>query len=350
MAKGGSRPQCRSFHTTQPLPERRRPRFASIKASDMGLISSSSGNQPSRGNLRPYDEKDKAALAQNYTPEQMRVIEEGEAAIDVKDIERQGRFRTDPYRLQYLDDLSVIRPVVDSRIKEDSTIPLNARWMDEDERMDEVAQWMTEQHSEYIANKSMSPAEASEKGVAQGEPSFKPSRLDFMKFVENSTSMTGGGKRGSTTIAPALPKIPSMKGQYQTKEGMDPRDPDGKWTLLRRQTGMSLDTIFSLKRKVLVTHRVVNQTRLGKIQSTYMLAIAGDGNGRLGIGEGKGIEIDDARQKAYQAAMRSMKPIPRYEDRTIYGEVEGKVAACEVRLMNRPPGIFYEVHSSHAEN
>jgi small subunit ribosomal protein S5 len=33
-----------------------------------------------------------------------------------------------------------------------------------------------------------------------------------------------------------------------------------------------------------------------------------------------------------------MRPIPRYEERTIYGEVEGKVAASVVQLKGKPPG------------
>jgi Ribosomal protein S5, N-terminal domain len=69
-----------------------------------------------------------------------------------------------------------------------------------------------------------------------------------------------------------------------------------------------------------------------------VLAVAGDGRGRLGIGEGKALEHDDATMKAYQAAIRNMRPIPRYEERTIYGEVEGKVGACEVQLKSKPPG------------
>ena len=81
----------------------------------MGLVSSQSSNSAGHGGLRPYDDKEKAELAKMYTPEQLRAIEEGEAAIDLADLVRQGRFRVDPYRLPYLDDLSTIRPVVDKK-------------------------------------------------------------------------------------------------------------------------------------------------------------------------------------------------------------------------------------------
>jgi len=71
----------------------------------------------------------------------------------------------------------------------------------------------------------------------------------------------------------------------------------------------------------------------------YVLAVAGNGNGRLGIGEAKGQEIEETQTNARIAAILSMQPIPRYEDRTIFGEVEGKVSAVEVKLMSRPPGF-----------
>jgi small subunit ribosomal protein S5 len=302
----------------------------------MGLVSSQSSNHAGHCGLRPYDDKDKAELAKMYTPEQIRAIEEGEAAIDLADLERQGRFRVDPYRLPYLDDLSTIQPVVDKKVREVGTIPENARWLDPEEQIDEVATWINQQQEDYYRNTPLSPNQTPSNSDAVDEP--KPSRLDFMKFMEESTFMTGGGKRGSGIVAPALPKIPSMKGQYQSQADSDPRDPDGKYDRLRKQTGLSLDEILNLKMKKLVSHFVTNQTRLGKIQSFYVLAVAGDGNGRLGIGEGKALESGDAITKAYQAAIRNMRPIPRYEGRTIYGEVEGKVAASVVQLKSKPPG------------
>jgi small subunit ribosomal protein S5 len=343
MPKRPIQSQSRNFHASQYLPERRRPRFASIKASEMGLVSSQSSNGGGHGGLRPYEDKDKAELAKMYTPEQLRAIEEGEAAIDLTDLERQGRFRVDPYRLPYLDDLSTIQPVVDRKVREVGTIPENARWLDPEEQIDEVASWINQQQEDYYQTTPLSANQTPSNSDVIVKP--KPSRLDFMKFMEESTFMTGGGKRGSGIVAPALPKIPSMKGQYQTQADSDPRDPDGKYNRLRKQTGLSLDDILSLKLKKLVSHFVTNQTRLGKIQHFYVLSVAGDGKGRLGIGEGKALESGDAIMKAHQAAIRNMRPIPRYEGRTIYGEVEGKVAASVVQLKGKPPGT---VISSYA--
>ena len=61
-------------------------------------------------------------------------------------------------------------------------------------------------------------------------------------------------------------------------------------------------------------------------------------DGMVGIGEGKAAEDEDGRRQAMMNAIRNMKPIPRYEERTIYGEVEGKVGASIVKLSSRPPG------------
>jgi len=125
-------------------------------------------------------------------------------------------------------------------------------------------------------------------------------------------------------------RIPGV--QYSNEEE------DPHMTRLCQQTGMTRDQIRRIRVKNLVSHRVVNQTRMGKIQSLYYLTIAGNQDGMLGIGEGKAAEDEDGRRQAMMNAIRNMKPIPRYEERTIYGDVEAKVGASVVQLSARPPG------------
>lgn len=314
--------QCRDFSTTQPLPGRRRPRFASVKAEDMGLVSQTPTNQA----LKSYTKKDEQNLSKRYTPDQMRVIAAGEEAIDIEDIRSHGVIRNDPYAFKYLDDFSVLRPTLDKIPKPASTVPKGARWLNETERFDQVNQWL---------------GKMTEEKELQGltEPNAVPiTRLDLQKFIDETPSMTGGGKFGSDVLAPPLPKVPSMIGMYQNSTLVDPRDPTGMFDKVRRQTGLSLDDIMSLHVKNIVAHRVVNMTRLGRIQSFYSLSIAGNGKGMLGIGEGKSAEMVDSLNQSRMAAIKNMKPIPRYEDRTIYGDVEAKVSAVRVQLMSRPPG------------
>jgi small subunit ribosomal protein S5 len=90
--------------------------------------------------------------------------------------------------------------------------------------------------------------------------------------------------------------------------------------------------------KTLVTHSVTNQTRMGKIRSMYYLTIAGNGDGLLGVGEGKSVEPEEGRKQSVMSAIRNMRPVPRYENRTIFGDLEMKVGATKVQLFSRPPG------------
>ena len=103
----------RQFHASTPSQARKRP-FPSIKASDL--------EQPQ---FRPYTAREKQLLALKYTPEQLKIVEAGEEAISAQDMAQQGRMRTDPLRIKYLDDFATSRPVLDR--------PLEAKDMEVDE-------------------------------------------------------------------------------------------------------------------------------------------------------------------------------------------------------------------------
>lgn len=105
-----------------------------------------------------------------------------------------------------------------------------------------------------------------------------------------------------------------------------------------RKTGFSEEQLGRFRHRVLVSHRVVNMTHMGKISKIYSLVVAGNGNGLVGIGEGKATEFEDSQRMATYVAMRNLEPIPRYEGRTIFGDVEVKVGAVELGLYSRPPG------------
>ncbi|PUU79506.1 hypothetical protein B9Z19DRAFT_1114416 [Tuber borchii] len=105
------------------------------------------------------------------------------------------------------------------------------------------------------------------------------------------------------------------------------------------RTGFSVAEIRRLRTKILASHSVVNQTHMGKIRRIYCLAVAGNGNGLVGIGEGKSVEHSEAQRIATYMAVRNMMPVPRYEDRTIFGNLDIKVGAVELKLFSRPPGF-----------
>ncbi|KAG6010280.1 hypothetical protein E4U21_007329 [Claviceps maximensis] len=150
-----------------------------------------------------------------------------------------------------------------------------------------------------------------------------------------------GINRAYSAEAAELGKVPGVEGLY--KSAADPedegQDDGGHYQEIKRLTGMTLKDIQSIYRKVLVTRWVSNQTRLGKVRSTSVVAIAGNGDGRLGLGIAKSTEAGLAAETAQLLAIRNMKPIRRYENRTIYGNSKAKVSGTVVELFTRPPGF-----------
>lgn len=181
-------------------------------------------------------------------------------------------------------------------------------------------------------------------GTRQPEKQLPNDTMAIYKYLAERNSMTGFDG-GDSALAPGLPrKVPGVAGLYRQEE--DPEDaaldPEGAYQELRRQTGMTTKTItniFAASAKILVRRYVSNQTRLGKIRSTYVLAIAGNKDGRLGMGEAKSVDSEIAVKKAKLAAIKNMLPVRRYEKRTIYGNVEAKVGGTIVQLYSRPPGM-----------
>ncbi len=143
---------------------------------------------------------------------------------------------------------------------------------------------------------------------------------------------------GEANLDGKILKLPSVEpeGSMQSKGRIEEATP----ALLRlmQMTGFTRDQINALRVKSIIDHRVVNQTRLGKIGKMYYLSVAGNGNGLIGIGEGKSEEPSEARLQSQYRAIRNMQPILRYEGRTIFGDVKGKVSATELELYSRPPG------------
>ena len=159
-----------------------------------------------------------------------------------------------------------------------------------------------------------------------------------------------GVSRAYSAEAAELGKVPGVEGLY--KSAADPedegQDDGGHYQEIKRLTGLTLKDIQSIYRKVLVTRWVSNQTRLGKVRSTSVVAIAGNGNGRLGLGIAKSTEAGLAAETAQLLAIRNMKPIRRYEKRTIFGNVKAKVSGTVVEMFTRPPGKPLVLVPQHA--
>lgn len=331
-----------------------------------------------------YTDAELEHLSTRYSPKQIAALKAGEAAIDPRDLTVQGRLRTDPFQIPYIDDFAETQPIIDKRAKnKDAPDPL-ARFMNIDEFTQDLiewseqfpegevtgtlktladfvpaefkatpeAQWPGEVREEahkafqaYLKGEVAKQAALSKEGSeGKWNTSGGPTDADILQYILERSGMTDKGREPNSSLALALPnKVPGVEGRY--KAAIDPEDNGlddiGVFQDLKRRTGMKVRDILNLKTKQLVSRSVSNQTRLGKIRRASIIYIAGNGNGWLGLGEAKSTEPTIASMKARQLAIRNMQPIRRYEDRTIYGSVTSKVSGTVVAMVSRPPGMFF---------
>lgn len=110
---------------------------------------------------------------------------------------------------------------------------------------------------------------------------------------------------------------------------------------IQKQTGINPNYITkTLRMKPLVLKRVSNQTAKGKIASFYALVAVGDGNGMIGLGEGKSrSDMAKSIYKAHWDAVRNVTFVPRYEDRTIFADIEYRYHGVKLFLRKKEPGF-----------
>ncbi|CAG8432676.1 5658_t:CDS:2 [Diversispora eburnea] len=109
--------------------------------------------------------------------------------------------------------------------------------------------------------------------------------------------------------------------------------------LLSSITGLTPNEIRDLQKKALVIKQVKNMTRKGRNTTMYALVVVGNGNGVAGFGEGKHDEAPTAIKKATNKAIKNLRYIERYDDRTIYHDIEYKFHGTVIKFWARPPGF-----------
>ncbi|KAJ5901018.1 37S ribosomal protein S5 [Penicillium subrubescens] len=319
----------RQFHPSPAQLTNRKPKFPNIKAPE-----ASSQSVPKPEDFKPYTEEEKAYLAKEYSAAQLEAVKAGEAAIDPKDLAEQCNERDDPLKLNYVDDFSVIEPGIDRHVRApESNSDYNFKLKSEDDFVKDFGRFFAEMPDNATG-------------------------ADFVKFTDE-LRLTHGKEENELNPHSAL--VPDLFGPGETID--EPRVEERKTAAEKGEkerslqaeemtdalkslllaTGYTANQIRDFRLKTLVSHSVVNQTRLGKVRRAYRLSIAGNGNGLLGVGEGKSDEAADAKTQSQYRAIRNMQPIPRYENRTIFGDVSGKVGAVELQLMHRPPGFGLRV-------
>ncbi|KAF9406692.1 28S ribosomal protein S5, mitochondrial [Podila epigama] len=102
--------------------------------------------------------------------------------------------------------------------------------------------------------------------------------------------------------------------------------------------GLTKQDLKKFMKRSLVVKRTSNMTTAGKIPSMYALVVVGNGDGIAGYGEGKDDEVARAVRKATNRAMRNLTAFDRYDDRTIYHDIDHKFHATKIQFRSRPPG------------
>ncbi|KAK4101511.1 hypothetical protein N658DRAFT_516008 [Parathielavia hyrcaniae] len=369
------------FHSSPQLSARRRPRFANVRAADMGLMTEKQIDDFTTEKFPRYTKEELDLLRTKYSPAQIAALEAGEAAINPRDLTVQGRLRNDPYTLPYIDDFAETQPIIDKRAKNKEAPDPSARFMNMDEFTQDLILWadkfpvgdVTGQLKTLVdfvpedfkttpegnwpgevreaAHKAFQLYLESEvgrqnKGKDVDDVEGGPTDADILQYILERSAMTDDNRTTDTSLAHALPsKVPGVAGKY--KQAIDPEDQGlddlGVYQDVKRRTGLSVAELLKVQTKQLVIRTVSNQTRLGKVRKVSAIYCAGNGNGWLGIGEAKSTEFSIALNKARLMAMQSMKPIRRYENRTIYGTVESKISGTIVRMSARPPGFGLRV-------
>lgn len=94
---------------------------------------------------------------------------------------------------------------------------------------------------------------------------------------------------------------------------------------------------LDLKEKVVAINRVAKVVKGGRNFRFSAIVVVGDGNGYVGVGTGKSIEIPDAIKKGIEDAKKNMIKVP-VVGTTIPHEVIGKSGSGRVLLMPAAEG------------
>ncbi|KAF0540335.1 ribosomal protein S5 domain 2-like protein [Gigaspora margarita] len=145
-----------------------------------------------------------------------------------------------------------------------------------------------------------------------------------------------------TIIDPPLSTLTTRPSSIITAPETESDDTD----VLSAITGLSSVEIRDLQKKALVIKRVKNQTAKGRVVSMYVLVVVGNGNGVAGFGEGKHEESPTAIKKATNQAIKNLRYFERYDDRTIFHDIEHKFHGTTIKFFARPPDISSKIFGS----
>lgn len=88
---------------------------------------------------------------------------------------------------------------------------------------------------------------------------------------------------------------------------------------------------IELKEKVVALNRVTKVVKGGRHMRFSAVVVVGDGNGHVGVGNGKAAEVPEAIKKAIQDAKKNLIAVPIVET-TVPHEYVGKFGSAKVML------------------
>ncbi|MCH5253113.1 MAG: 30S ribosomal protein S5 [Lachnospiraceae bacterium] len=95
---------------------------------------------------------------------------------------------------------------------------------------------------------------------------------------------------------------------------------------------------FELEDKVVSIKRVTKVVKGGRNFRFTALVVVGDGNGHVGAGLGKAMEIPEAIRKGKEDAMKKLIEVPLDENKSIPHDYIGKFGSASVLMKRSPEG------------
>ena len=95
---------------------------------------------------------------------------------------------------------------------------------------------------------------------------------------------------------------------------------------------------LELTYKVVTINRVTKTVKGGRNMRFTALVVVGDGNGHVGAGLGKAVEIPEAIRKGKEDAMKKLVKVAMDESNSITHDITGKYGSSSVLLKRAPEG------------
>ena len=95
---------------------------------------------------------------------------------------------------------------------------------------------------------------------------------------------------------------------------------------------------YELSERVVALNRVSKTVKGGRIMKFSALVVVGDGNGHVGAGLGKAVEIPEAIRKGKEDAVKHIVEINLDENNSITHDFIGKYGSANVLLKKAPEG------------